>query len=243
MEPTDSSAPSLTLNPTERRVLGVLVEKGLTTPEYYPLSLNALVAGCNQKNNRDPLTSYDAAQVEHAAKSLESKGLALSVIGDTGRVARWRQELPRKLGLDAVELAIVGELLLRGAQSEGDLRGRASRMRPIETLEALREKLQRLRVANETRPPLVARLSAEGAARGVRWTHSLYLESEQRALLESEGEAAASAPASTRSAEPAPRAAAAEPGGNALLARIAALEERIAQVERRLDDAVGPPAS
>jgi hypothetical protein len=146
--------------------------------------------------------------------------------------------------VDKAEIAILGELLLRGAQSEGDLRGRASRMRPIETLEALREKLQRLRVANETRPPLVARLSAEGAARGVRWTHSLYLESEQRALLESEGEAAASAPASgTRTAEPAPRAAAAEPGGNALLARIAALEERIAQVERRLDDAVGPPAS
>jgi len=211
----DGAAP-IVLNAAERRVLGVLIEKGLTTPEYYPLSVHALAAGCNQKSNRDPLVSYDEAQVERALRTLESKGHVRSVIGDTGRVARWRQELVRTLGLEVTELAVVGELLLRGAQSEGDLRGRASRMRPIETLETLRALLQKLREPAPGRPALVVRLSPEGAARGVRWTHALPPPDPLEELREPETET-----------EPA-----GAPSDLARLGeRVAALERRVARLE------------
>ena len=206
----------LALNATERRVLGVLIEKGLTTPEYYPMTVNALVAGCNQKNNRDPVTSLDEETVMEGLRSLEQKQLVLSFLGGSSRVTRWRQELARTHELTAVELAIVGELLLRGAPSEGDLRGRASRMRPIETLEALRELLQRLREPTEKRPPFVVRLSPEGSARGARWTHALQPPEQLREIVAAEASAAAAA-------QPTPD----------LLARIAQLEERVARLEQR----------
>jgi hypothetical protein len=91
------------LHAGERRVLGVLIEKGMTTPEYYPLTVNALIAGCNQKNNREPVTSLDEDSVMAALRSLEAIGLAASVIADTGRVNRWRQDLGRKFELNAVQ--------------------------------------------------------------------------------------------------------------------------------------------
>ncbi|MSR47349.1 MAG: DUF480 domain-containing protein [Planctomycetes bacterium] len=195
------------LNATERRIVGVLIEKGLSTPEYYPMTVNALVAGCNQKNNRDPLTVLDVDAVETSLKSLEQKGLVLSVIADSGRVVRWRQELVRKLELSVTDLAVLGELLLRGEQSEGDLRGRASRMRPIETLEALREMLKRLAAR---RPPLVIRLSPEGSARGVQWTHGMFPADQLAKAV----------------AEPAPA-----PARDELLLRLERLEARVARLE------------
>ena len=232
----------IVLHATERRVLGVLIEKGLTTPEYYPLTVNALVAGCNQKNNRDPPSQYDEAQVNQSLKSLEQKELVLSVIGDTGRVTRWRQELVRKLELSATELAILGELLLRGAQSEGDLRSRASRMRPIESLESLREALQKLRAPTAARPALVVRLSAEDAQRGVRWTHALYPKDQLEQLRANEPKDDAGHD-SRHAAGPTSRAAAAsaEPDAKpaepselkALLGRLTALEERVLRLETR----------
>ena len=197
------------LHAGERRVLGVLLEKGLTTPEYYPLTVNALVAGCNQKNNREPVTTLDEEAVVASLRSLEEKGLAASVIAETGRVNRWRQDLGRKFELNAVQLAVIGELLLRGAQSEGDLRGRASRMRPIETLEALRELLQQLVVKK-----LVVRLSPEGAARGVRWTHTLCPSDQLDAQVAEE-----------------PRAAPPREAPD-LMARIEQLEARVARLEK-----------
>ena len=210
------------LEPNERRVLGVLLEKGLATPEYYPMTVNALVAGCNQKNNRDPVMElYEAAVVE-ALRSLERQGLALSIVAESGRVARWRQELGQKFGLNAVELAIVGELLLRGAQSEGELRGRASRMRPIETLDALREILTQLRAKQ-----FVVRLSPESSARGVRWTHTLGPHEEPAG--------------DERVAAPPSEARVAPPPTPDLIARIAALEERVARLER-LNVPPAPPA-
>ena len=209
MDPIPQSTPggAVPLNATERRIVGVLIEKGLTTPEYYPMTVNALVAGCNQKNNRDPLTTLDVDAVETSLKTLEQKGLVLSVIGDSGRVVRWRQELARKLEFSVTDLAVLGELLLRGEQSEGDLRGRASRMRPIETLEVLREVLKRLAAR---RPPLVIRLSPEGSARGVQWTHGM-LPAEQLAK---------------GFAEPAPA-----PTRDELMLRLDRLEARVARLE------------
>ncbi|MBL8842292.1 MAG: DUF480 domain-containing protein [Planctomycetes bacterium] len=226
---------ALPLNATERRLLGVLIEKGLTTPEYYPMTVSALVAGCNQKNNRDPLTHFDEAQVESGLKALEEKGLVLSVLPESGRVVRWRQELVRKLELTVSELAVLGELFLRGAQSEGDLRGRASRMRPIETLEALRELLEKLR---RRAPAMVVRLSPEAAARGVRWTHG-FAAAEQLAKWQAEeasGAAMGSASggatvASSSGAASSGSASAGDPTVAALVERLAALEERVQRLE------------
>ncbi len=180
--PESTSSPAL--NDVERRVLGVLIEKGLTTPEYYPLTVKALIAGCNQKSNRDPLTHYDEEEVEDALESLERRELVKPVIASTGRAQRWRQEVGRAMDLDAADIAILGELLLRGAQSEGELRARASRMRPIEDLAQLRERLNSLR----GRPAaLVVRLSPDSSQRGVRWTHGLYRKPELSQILEAEG--------------------------------------------------------
>ena len=96
------------LSERERRVLGVLIEKGLTTPEYYPLTLKALVAGCNQKSNRDPVTRYDEEEVEGALESLRSRNLVANVMASTGRAERWRQELGRALELSATQLGVLG---------------------------------------------------------------------------------------------------------------------------------------
>jgi len=128
------------LNPIERRVLGVLVEKAKTTPDIYPLSLNALTTGCNQKHNRDPVMNLVEAEVQEAVDVLKKRGLVQQVLG-SGRVDRYRHVLYEAWKVDKVELAILGELLLRGAQTEGELRTRASRMELIADLEALRKLL------------------------------------------------------------------------------------------------------
>lgn len=135
--PTAATAQSWpVLSVIERRILGVLVEKAKTTPDAYPLSLNALVTGSNQKNNRDPVMNVGEEDVEAALPALQSRGLVTCIQG--GRVERWRHNLYEVWGLSKVEMAVIAELLLRGAQTEGELRGRASRMEPIADLEQLR---------------------------------------------------------------------------------------------------------
>lgn len=158
------------LTARERRVAGVLVEKQKTTPENYPLSLAALVTGCNQKSNRDPVTNYDADDVEDILQGLRKKGAAVMVEGG-GRVVRWKHTLYDWLGLrgHAVEMAVLAELLLRGPQTEGDLRARASRMDPIPDLAALQKVLEGLAARG-----LVVFLTPPGVRRGVVVTHGLY---------------------------------------------------------------------
>jgi uncharacterized protein len=156
------------LNSRERRVLGVLVEKAKTTPEYYPLTIAAIVTGCNQKSNRDPVTSYDADDVEEILQGLRKKGAVVMVEG-SGRVVRWKHTLYDWLKVTKVELAVIAELLLRGSQTEGDLRTRASRMEPLADLPALQAVLESL-AAKE----LVVYLSPPGVRRGVVVTHNLY---------------------------------------------------------------------
>jgi uncharacterized protein YceH (UPF0502 family) len=185
---TDSSTPSAAqsapaqcpeLDPYERRVLGVLVEKQKTTPDAYPLSLNALVTGCNQKSNRDPMMSVENLEVETTLQALKDKGLVLRIQG-AGRVERWRHGLYEAWQLDKVELAIVAELLLRGAQTEGELRGHVSRMEPVEDLNALRAILEQLAARR-----LVVYLTPPGQ-RGTRLTHGFYPASELDALRHGE---------------------------------------------------------
>lgn len=131
------------LDREEMRVLGVLVEKAKTTPEQYPLSINSLVTGCNQKSNRDPVMSLNDLDVEETLERCQKKRLVIRVVG-SGRVERWRHNLYEAWSVEKVELAILAELLLRGAQTEGELRGRANRMESIEDLDTLRAALRPL---------------------------------------------------------------------------------------------------
>jgi uncharacterized protein YceH (UPF0502 family) len=192
---TDSSTPAAVpsasaqwpeLDSYERRVLGVLVEKQKTTPDAYPLSLNALVTGCNQKSNRDPMMNVENLEVEATLQALKDKELVIRVQG-AGRVERWRHALYEAWQLDKVESAIVAELLLRGAQTEGELRGHVSRMEPVEDLNALRAMLEKLAARR-----MVVYLTPPGQ-RGTRLTHGFYPASELDALRH--GEPAAQPPA------------------------------------------------
>jgi uncharacterized protein len=131
------------LDPAEVRVLGALLEKEATTPEYYPLSLNALVNACNQKSNREPVVNYDEDTVEQALTGLRAKGLAARITGDS-RVAKHAQRLTEKLNLGRREAAVLCVLLLRGPQTTGELRGRTERMYVFDDLDAVESTLTRL---------------------------------------------------------------------------------------------------
>jgi uncharacterized protein YceH (UPF0502 family) len=164
----ESSAPRWRpLSSIQRRVVGVLVEKANTTPEAYPMTLNALTNGCNQKSNRAPQMELSPDEVEQAMEDLRELGAAAEVQSG-GRVARYRHYMYEWLGVDKVELAVMTELLLRGPQTIGELRGRAARMEPIADLQALRPVLDALEQKN-----LIVSLSPSG--RGQVVTHNLYL--------------------------------------------------------------------
>jgi uncharacterized protein YceH (UPF0502 family) len=150
----------------DRRVLGVLVEKAKTTPDGYPMSINALRSGCNQKNNRYPIIEAEVDDIEESLERLRGLGAVAEVQGG-GRVSRFRHYLYDWLGVDKLEAAVMAELLLRGAQTEGELRGRAARMEPIADLGALRPVLASLK-----RKGLILSLTPEG--RGHVVTHALY---------------------------------------------------------------------
>ena len=158
----------------ERRVIGVLVEKAKTTPDVYPMTLNALRAGANQKSNRFPQMSLEVDQVDDALEQLRSLGAVVEVHGD-GRVAKYRHQTYPWMGVEKVELAVMTELLLRGAQTVGELRGRAARMEPIADLAALRPILASLEQKN-----LIVYLTPEG--RGCVVTHNLYRPTEMDKL-------------------------------------------------------------
>lgn len=170
---------------SDRRVVGVLVEKAKTTPEAYPLSVNALRSGCNQKNNRYPLVELEIEDVEESLARLRSLGAVVEVQGG-GRVPRFRHCMYEWLGVDKVELAVMAELLLRGTQTEGELRARAARMEPIADLTALRPVLASLKAKG-----LVVALSSEG--RGHVVTHALYEPREMEKLQAEIGAAASPA--------------------------------------------------
>ncbi|MGN6547880.1 MAG: DUF480 domain-containing protein [Aureliella sp.] len=172
---TPSEAPSWCPIPSkQRRVLGVLMEKAKTTPDVYPLSLASLVSGCNQKSNRYPLMNLTPEQVEDALGELRRLGAAAEVQG-SGRVPRYRHYGHNWLGVKGAEAAVMIELLLRGQQTAGDLRGRASRFEPIADLAALGQILQSLMERK-----LVIALTPPG--RGQIFTHNLYTPDELQAL-------------------------------------------------------------
>ncbi|MCH2128003.1 MAG: YceH family protein [Pirellulaceae bacterium] len=177
---SDEPAPAWQpLSAIERRIVGVLIEKAKTTPDSYPLSLNALTTGCNQKSNRSPQMNLDTDDVEESMEDLRTKG-AVGVIQGGGRVIKYRHYMKEWLAVSGVELAVVAELLLRGPQTIGELRGRAARMAPIADLSALRPVLASLEAKN-----LVVALTPEG--RGQMVTHALYADSELERLKREHG--------------------------------------------------------
>jgi uncharacterized protein YceH (UPF0502 family) len=135
---------TIVLNPAEARVLGALVEKDITTPDYYPLSLNALINACNQKNNREPVTNFDEETVRLALRNLSDKRLAGPAGGADGRVTKYEHRLQEVFNFTRPETAILCVLLLRGPQTPGELRGRTERMHRFEDLDEVLSGLQQL---------------------------------------------------------------------------------------------------
>jgi uncharacterized protein YceH (UPF0502 family) len=162
---------STTLTDIETRVLGALVEKQVTTPEYYPLTLNALTLACNQKNNRHPVTSYVESQVSNAVESLREKNLAYVFYGSNSRVPKYKHVIPEVLHLSHAEVAIICVLMLRGPQTPGELRGNASRLHEFSGLEEVEQTLNAL-IARDP-DPLVVRLSRQAGQKEVRFAHLL----------------------------------------------------------------------
>ncbi|MGH9153307.1 MAG: DUF480 domain-containing protein, partial [Acidimicrobiales bacterium] len=159
------------LDPVEGRVVGALVEKQLTTPQQYPLTLNALVAACNQASSRDPVVSYDDRTVEDALARLKEKRVVRFVHPSHGRsVTRYRQVLEEVVGLEPRQLALVAVLLLRGPQTPGELRTRTERMAGPGSLEEVEEELDGLARRPE---PLVAGLPREPGRKELRYAQLL----------------------------------------------------------------------
>jgi uncharacterized protein YceH (UPF0502 family) len=158
------------LNEVECRVLGSLVEKEVTTPEYYPLSLNALVNACNQKSNRDPIMNLDEAAVRGALHSLEGQSLVRSVSPADSRVTKYEHRLQEAFNFYRHETAILCLLLLRGPQTPGELRSRSERMHSFEDMSALHSSLQHLM---KREPPLVKPLPRQPGTKETRYAHLL----------------------------------------------------------------------
>jgi uncharacterized protein len=201
------------LDASEVRVLGALLEKEIATPEYYPLSLNALVNACNQKSNREPVVAYNEDTVEAALAGLRSQGLAVRITGDS-RVPKHGQRFTEVLNLGRREAALMCVLMLRGAQTPGELRAHAERLYAFDDTEAVESALNRLAEA-----ALVKKLPRQAGFRESRYAH----------LLSGGVEVVDEIPA-----EPPPSRTAREDG--ALLERIAALEEGFGQLRREFDE-------
>jgi len=195
------------LHPVEVRVLGALLEKDLTTPEYYPLTLNALQNACNQKSSREPTVNYDETTVAQGLELLRQKQLVLKVSGAGHRVEKYAHRLGETLNLGRRELALLCVLMLRGPQTVGELRGRTERMHPFEDMEEVERVLEAL--AAREPDPLTA-----PATRG-RWRH-LWSGSEPVAEAMEESET-----------DGAPRLT--------LEGRVAALEHEIEDLKRQID--------
>jgi len=159
------------LDAVEIRVLGALSEKDLATPEYYPLTLNALVNACNQKTNREPVVQYDETDVQAALSKLEERGWAESVLEPGGRVVKYRHRLVERLGLRPSEQAVLTVLLLRGPQTAGELRTRTERLHSFSDLDAVLNVLRRL--AEREPQPLVRQLERLPGMKENRWMHTL----------------------------------------------------------------------
>jgi len=158
------------LTEVEARVLGSLVEKQLTTPEYYPLTMNALTAACNQKSNRDPVVSYDETTIMTAIDSLRDKNLVYLYYGSSSRAVKYKHMMPSVFELDDAGVALVAVLLLRGPQTIGELRERTGRLHEFAGLGEVQEALDGLTRRDE---PLILKLERQAGQKEARYAHLL----------------------------------------------------------------------
>ena len=200
------------LTEIETRVLGSLIEKDITTPDYYPLSLNALVNACNQKNNREPVMTLDESAVRDALASLQEKRLAGPASGADSRVTKFEHRLQEVFNFDRREIAVVCVLLLRGPQTPGELRGRTDRMYHFEALEDVVSTLDRLA---QREPPLTRILPRQPGTKESRYTHLFSGEPPEQ-------------PEVARASSPAPDV------GNSVADRILTLEEEVSRLRAEL---------
>jgi uncharacterized protein YceH (UPF0502 family) len=212
------------LNEIEARVLGSLIEKDITTPDYYPLSLNALVNACNQKNNRDPVMTLDENAVRNALTTLQEKRMAGPASGADSRVTKYEHRLQEVFNFDRREIAVVCVLLLRGAQTPGELRGRTERMYHFDTLEDVVSTLDRLA---QRESPLVCILARQPGTKEYRYMHLFSGEplepTVSRATLERESAVPLTSETSIPVVSPPAQ-------------RLARLEEEVASLRRELTD-------
>jgi uncharacterized protein YceH (UPF0502 family) len=159
------------LNPIEIRVLGSLIEKQITTPEYYPLTVNALIAACNQKNNRNPVTSFNEGDIEDALYTLRDKNLAYVFHGSTSRVPKYKHVVPEVMHLSPPEVAAMCVLMLSGPQTVGEIRTRGSRMYEFSGLEEVEETLRGLAAREDE--PLALKLPRQSGQKDARFVHLL----------------------------------------------------------------------
>jgi len=205
------------LTDIETRVLGALIEKDITTPDYYPLSLNALVNACNQKNNRDPVMTLDETIVREGLSSLQEKRLAGPASGADSRVSKFEHRLQEVFNFDRREIAIVCVLLLRGPQTPGELRSRTDRMYHFEALEDIVSTLDRLA---QRQPPLAQVLPRQPGTKESRYTH---LFSGEPAILEGRMDVAGVPSAATGTS-------------NSLADRIRTLEAEVSRLREELSE-------
>ena len=218
------------LTPIEARVLGVLIEKSTTTPEQYPLSINALTNGSNQKNNRDPVLNLSEDEVFDAVESLREKQLVVRVDTVGSRVHKYKHTSGETLRCRAGELAVLAELLLRGPQTLGELRGRASRMSPLNTLDDVKTMIRALA---EHAEPLVKEIPPVPGSRAERYVQLLAPDAH---LIQESGVSAGAMAGSTSATAPAP--------ARGLADRVAALEGEVAALRsalQKLASAIGEP--
>lgn len=215
------AAGALGLTAIEARVVGALLEKELTTPDAYPLTLKALIAACNQSSNRSPVVSYGNHEVENTVLALKAKGLARVVHPGSGeRATRYRQVVDEAFDLGPADRALVCTLLLRGAQTAAELKARTERLHPFPSAGEVEARLQALA---QREPPLVARIERRAGQKEDRWIQLLEVGAEDRA--------AAVTPAAVATTAPKGRM-------EQLEARVAALEDGLASMGEALDGLV-----
>ena len=216
---------TLLLTDIETRVLGSLIEKDITTPDYYPMSLNALVNACNQKNNRDPVMALDEATVRRALTTLQEKRMAGPAGGADSRVPKYEHRLQEVFNFDRREVAVICVLLLRGAQTPGELRGRTDRMHHFEALEDVVSTLDRLA---QREPPLACVLPRQPGTKESRYMHLFSGEPAE--------ESVARALPSTSSGQAMPASASSVQADSSNSDRLTHLEEEVATLRRELSD-------
>ena len=208
----------MNLTPIEARVLGSLIEKDITTPDYYPLSLNALVNACNQKNNRDPVMTLDEDTVRDALSGLQSERLAGPASGADSRVTKYEHRLQEVYNFSRGDIAVLCVLLLRGPQTPGELRGRTERMHRFEDLDQVQAALQRLM---QREPPLAAVLPRQPGTKEARYAHLM------------SGDIEYTAPERLVSGSLVPGTSPPDPD---LSERVTQLEQTVAELRSRIED-------